>query len=115
VPLRVEPVAILRLLLPDMPRGPMTHSRQQRATRMLPELVRPEWMKRAACRGDDVNMWFPVNGPQKALKFKCQACPVRHECLEYALEHRIMYGTWGGVSERKRVEMLKSRPIERKR
>jgi WhiB family redox-sensing transcriptional regulator len=30
-------------------------------------------------------------------------------CLEYALEHRIDHGVWGGTSERQRRRILKTR------
>lgn len=28
----------------------------------------------------------------------CSQCPVRQECLQYALEHRKIHGVWGGRS-----------------
>jgi hypothetical protein len=39
----------------------------------------------------------------------CASCPVRVECLEYALTHRIEHGVWGGASERERRRILRRR------
>ena len=39
----------------------------------------------------------------------CAGCPVRAECLEYALLHRIPQGVWGGASERERRRILRAR------
>jgi WhiB family redox-sensing transcriptional regulator len=41
----------------------------------------------------------------------CEGCPVQEECLEYALEHRIDHGVWGGASERQRRRILKRRRV----
>ena len=38
-----------------------------------------------------------------------RGCPVRIECLEYALLHRIEHGVWGGASERERRRILRRR------
>lgn len=35
----------------------------------------------------------------------CQGCEVRRECLNYALEHRIVEGIWGGTTEPQRRRM----------
>lgn len=34
---------------------------------------------------------------KKAIAF-CKTCPVKTQCLEYALKHNIKYGVWGGTS-----------------
>ena len=41
----------------------------------------------------------------------CTTCEVRVECLEYALEHRIDHGVWGGASERERRRIMKARRV----
>lgn len=41
-------------------------------------------------------------GSTREAKRICQACAVRDECLEYALEHDERFGIWGGLSDRER-------------
>ena len=47
------------------------------------------WRERAACRGIDVNVFFPSPDDREAIEFAkaryCQWCPVRQECLEWAI------------------------------
>ena len=74
---------------------------------------RPEWMLKAHCVDMDLNIFFPGPGRIGAADTKkamaiCRACPVRSECLAYALEHPDMAGVWGGTSHRERVRMLKA-------
>ena len=47
--------------------------------------------------------------PCKA-KLVCVACPVRTECLAEALDNRIEFGVWGGMTERERRALLRRRP-----
>lgn len=37
-------------------------------------------------------------------------CPVRAECLADALDNRIEFGIWGGMTERERRALLRRRP-----
>lgn len=69
-----------------------------------------DWMLRARCRGADPSEFFPSDGVgvEQAQRV-CVDCPVRLECLEYALRHRIDHGVWGGCSERERRRILKRR------
>jgi WhiB family transcriptional regulator, redox-sensing transcriptional regulator len=70
------------------------------------------WRKRAACRGIDVEIFFPATeedvdaAPAKAV---CGVCPVRQACLEHALAHREREGIWGGATERERRRILRQR------
>lgn len=60
------------------------------------------WRARAACLGADPNLFFPEpNHHGLQAKAVCSTCPVRVECLEYAMAHKA-YGVWGGTSERER-------------
>lgn len=61
----------------------------------------PHWTLDAACRGMDVDMFFPARGePLAAIRAICARCPVRDRCLD---EHLMeTHGFWGGMSERER-------------
>ena len=68
------------------------------------------WMLHARCRGTAPKGFFPSDGlGVEAAQQVCGACTVRAECLEYALEHRIEHGVWGGASERERRRILRRR------
>ena len=43
-------------------------------------------------------------------KTVCMGCPVRTECLAEALDGRIEWGVWGGMTERERRAVLRRRP-----
>jgi WhiB family redox-sensing transcriptional regulator len=56
---------------------------------------------------EDKDFFFPINRAQEAerlhqLKALCASCIHEKECLEYALEKQIPYGTWGGKSPTER-------------
>ena len=69
-----------------------------------------EWMLSARCRQLPPGTFFPSDGiGVEVAQRECQQCPVRLECLEYALENRIDHGVWGGTSERQRRRILKKR------
>ena len=68
------------------------------------------WMVEARCRGASPSEFFPSDGIGVELAQNvCDGCPVRAECLEYALDHRIEHGVWGGASERERRRILRRR------
>lgn len=80
----------------------------------LPVLRPPEWMAAALCaQTGEPDAWFPDagRGDMAALaKRVCQACPVRAECLRYALALPANPdGVWGGLSMRERAELRKVR------
>jgi hypothetical protein len=61
------------------------------------------WQYRAACRGTDLNVFFPDRGESaEPARQICAACPVRQACLDYALSHGVTHGIWGGLTERDR-------------
>jgi WhiB family redox-sensing transcriptional regulator len=69
-----------------------------------------QWMLQGSCRGANTREFFPCNGTGvEAAQQICRGCPVRSECLEYALQHRIEQGVWGGASERERRRILRHR------
>lgn len=67
------------------------------------------WQERAACRGMDTNLFFPVRGEKVAeeVEAACDSCSVRRECGEAGLRE---FGIWGGLSERAR-RRTRRRPV----
>jgi WhiB family transcriptional regulator, redox-sensing transcriptional regulator len=70
---------------------------------------RADWRDHAACRFADPELFFPVSpaGPsldqaERRARAVCATCPVRRECLQFALATRQAHGVWGGMSERER-------------
>ena len=74
------------------------------------------WQDLAECIGMDTRLFFPrenIGGPRsgkgmrgerervEAAKEVCFRCPVRLECLEYAIENDCT-GIWGGTDTRER-------------
>lgn len=70
--------------------------------------IPPEpWEADAACRNHPYpDMWFPERGEMAVhAKAICGPCPVRLDCLDFALRNRIRDGVWGGASARERRTM----------
>lgn len=53
---------------------------------------------------------FVQGAAQNRAKVVCATCPVRTECLADALDNRVEYGVWGGMTERERRALLRRRP-----
>lgn len=68
-----------------------------------------EWPLLARCRGMN-DALFPEGRDQKRAKTVCMGCPVRAECLAEALDQKIEWGVWGGMTERERRQLLRQRP-----
>ena len=68
-----------------------------------------DWPLRAKCRGMN-DALFPEGKDQKRAKSICMGCPVRAQCLAEALDNRIEWGVWGGMTERERRQLLRQRP-----
>jgi WhiB family redox-sensing transcriptional regulator len=69
-----------------------------------------DWTARAACKGTDPDELFVQGAAQNRAKLICRGCPVRTECLADALDNRIEFGVWGGMTERERRALLRRRP-----
>ena len=72
-----------------------------------------QWMRDGSCRHYPPGAFFPSDGVGvDAARAICGSCPVKAECLEYALDAKIDHGVWGGCSERERRRILKRRRAE---
>jgi WhiB family transcriptional regulator, redox-sensing transcriptional regulator len=77
---------------------------------MLGDLPALRWQDRALCSDVDGDLFFPEKGMQaRTAKKVCAACPVRAECLEYALKHGVEDGIWGGLSPEERAALRRER------
>lgn len=68
------------------------------------------WRALAACRGLDPALFYPVETSDEAAepaKRVCADCPVREDCLGYALSIRESEGIWGGLTEAERRRLLR--------
>lgn len=84
-----------------------------------------DFMKDAKCRGMDVNTFFLKQGvPAKPVTQICNGkitargtvieppCPVREQCLEYALSlPKRCIGIWGGTTHHERRKMRTARGL----
>jgi len=79
------------------------------------------WDEEAACRSTDPDVFFPRDDIQgrgydvRAAKRVCVGCPVRSQCLEFALTARLEYGVWGGLTETERRSLRRSRQRKARR
>jgi WhiB family redox-sensing transcriptional regulator len=75
-----------------------------------------EWRDEVACRDEDTDIFFPLTdedaGPALAI---CATCPVREECLEFALITRQDDGVWGGLTETQRRRLRRRRREQARR
>jgi WhiB family transcriptional regulator, redox-sensing transcriptional regulator len=76
------------------------------------------WVQQARCRDEDPELFFPIGstGPAavqvEAAKAVCLSCPVRLDCLEWALATAQDAGVWGGLSEEERRALRRARRRE---
>lgn len=75
------------------------------------------WMAKRRCADYNAEEFFRVEPTgikrkghvkQAFAKDICATCPVRTECLTFALEHREEWGVWGGLDEDERKALLRN-------
>lgn len=76
-----------------------------------------DWMEYAACKNVDQSLFFPTQYEVTSARNRrvllpgqkiCASCLYRSTCLDYAIEHGLDYGIWGGLLERERVRIRRS-------
>ena len=72
------------------------------------------WQLAAACRGEAATSFYPPPhferkelrlSRERAAKAVCANCPVRQECLSFALRTAEPHGIWGGLNELERRQL----------
>lgn len=58
----------------------------------------PAWYVDALCARVDPELFFPEGTHGREAKKVCAACPVRDQCLGYAIDNHEQEGIWGGLS-----------------
>jgi WhiB family transcriptional regulator, redox-sensing transcriptional regulator len=77
-----------------------------------------DWRNKASCRDTSPELFFPIGTTGLALdqidaaKHVCGACPVAHQCLEFALATNQEAGVWGGMTEDERRRLRKGLDVE---
>jgi WhiB family redox-sensing transcriptional regulator len=85
------------------------------ALQIVVDVAELAWQDWALCSDVDPELWFPArdtpNSNDAAAKRICAACPVRDECLQYALTVPLEedFGIWGGTTEAERQAMQPER------
>ena len=69
--------------------------------------IAADWEDSAECRSADADIFFAPGATQEyRAKAVCRSCPVRFECLAYALRNKVEHGVWGGLTDRERRRVL---------
>lgn len=69
-----------------------------------------DWARLGTCSAADPDALFVQGKAQRSAKQLCRGCPVIAECLADALDSRIDFGVWGGLTQRERRALLRRRP-----
>ena len=72
--------------------------------------ARNTWASSARCRSHDPDELFVRGAAQKKAAVICRHCSVVAECAAEALDNRMEFGVWGGMTERQRRALLKQHP-----
>ncbi len=68
------------------------------------------WRQQAACSGVDTSIFFPASDADaRPAKDVCATCPVRDQCLDWALATRQEDGVWGGLTDSERRRLRRRR------
>lgn len=77
-----------------------------------PTIVIGPWIRNGLCVDvEDPEIFFPPRSAGHADEAKaiCADCPVRRECLRYALKAPEEFGVWGGLDEVERADIRRRR------
>ena len=103
IDVRVSPQSLLELI--ETYRLTAT----DRVLAALTEAAETAWQEQAVCAQSDPEIFFPEKGgATSAAKALCHSCPVKAECLDFALKNDERFGVWGGLSERERRKLTRA-------
>lgn len=72
-------------------------------------MILPEWHDQALCRDHDTpDLWHPTSTSADAAaeaRTICGRCPVKGECLTFALADPRLTGVWGGLTDNQRTRL----------
>ena len=72
-------------------------------------MPRMPWEDRARCLQYDPEIFFATRArAERRAKSICDRCPVRMECLTFALQSKVEFGVWGGTNGKERRALLQS-------
>lgn len=93
---------------------PAHHHPHPTVLRGLVRVPAPEepvgWASRALCADSDPDGLFVTGAAQRKAAALCRHCPVMRECAADALDNRVEFGIWGGMTERQRRALLQHHP-----
>ena len=75
----------------------------------------PDWRAEGACRTANPDLFFPVavgavaNRQIAKAQRICAGCPVRQQCLDFALRTPEPAGVWGGTTPEQRIRARRGR------
>lgn len=87
----------------------------------MAEYVPGEWRAAGACVSRDPDLFFPISpggaaASQVAQALRiCAGCPVRRQCLEFALRTNEAEGIWGGTTPEERAQARRHETARRRR
>lgn len=71
---------------------------------------RNDWVMQASCRNGDPDALFVRGAEQRRAAAICRQCPVMIQCRADALDNKVEFGAWGGLTERQRRAILRKNP-----
>ena len=80
-----------------------------------------DWRARGACASADPDLFFPAYASglslrqERRAKAVCARCPVREECLQYALDSAQPVGVWGGLNAAELTRIRRNRQRAQRR
>ena len=82
----------------------------------MEQVLDTDWMAQGNCADKPPSLFFPSDGVGvEVAKRVCADCPMKADCLQYALDNRIDHGVWGGTSEVERRSLRRSRQRKARR